>query len=93
MQKKTIEIKFCPQCKWLNRATWFSQELFNTFESDIESINLVPSGSGVFDIYCNDQLIFSRKESGGFVDVAIVKQRIRDLIDPDRSLGHIDNVK
>ena len=94
MQKKNyIEIKFCPKCKWLSRATWISQELLNTFESDLSSVTLVPSESGVFDITCNGNLIFSRKQENGFVDVAIIKQRIRDLIDPVRNLGHVDNVR
>ena len=94
MQKKHyIEIKFCPKCKWLSRATWISQELLSTFESDLSSVTLVPSESGVFDISCNQSLIFLRKEENGFIDVATVKQRIRDLIDPDRSLGHLDNVR
>ncbi len=56
-------------------------------------MTLVPSESGVFDITCNESLIFSRKQENGFVDVAIIKQRIRDLIDPDRNLGHVDNVR
>jgi len=94
MQKKYhIEIKFCPKCKWLSRATWISQELLSIFESDLSSVMLVPSESGVFDITCNQSLIFSRKVENGFIDVAIIKQRIRDLIDPDRSLGHVDNVR
>ena len=93
MQKKHyIEIKFYPKCKWLSRATWISQELLNTYESDLSSVTLVPSESGVFDIVCNQSLIFSRKQENGFIDIAIIKQRIRDLIDPDRNLGHIDNV-
>lgn len=94
MQKRHyIEIKFCPKCKWLSRATWISQELLSTFESDLSSITLVPSESGVFDITCNQSVIFSRKEENGFIDIAIIKQRIRDLIDPGRSLGHVDNVR
>jgi selenoprotein W-related protein len=94
MQKKHyIEIKFCPKCKWLSKATWISQELLSIFGSDLSSVTLVPSESGVFDITCNQSLIFSRKEENGFIDVAIIKQRIRDLIDPDRNLGHLDNVR
>ena len=93
MQKKNyIEIKFCPKCKWLFRATCISQELLSLHESDLSSVTLVPSESGVFDIVCNQSLIFSRKQENGFIYIAIIKQRIRDLIDPDRNLGHIDNV-
>ena len=93
MQKKNyIEIKFCPKCNWLSRATLISQELLSTYQSDLSSVTLVPSESGVFDIVCNQSLIFSRKQESSLIDIAIIKQRIRDLIDPDRNLGHIDNV-
>ena len=92
-KKHHIEIKFCPKCKWLSRASWISQELLGTFDSDLSSVTLVPSESGVFDISCSQSVVFSRKEENGFIDVAIIKQRIRDLIDPDRNLGHVDNVR
>ncbi len=62
MQKKHhIEIKFCPKCKWLSRASWISQELLSTFESDLSSVTLVPSESGVFDITCNQSLILKKR--------------------------------
>ena len=39
---------------------------------------------------CNDQLVFSRLEEGGFIEIKNIKKRIRDLIDPSRGLGHND---
>ena len=35
MEKPTIEIEYCTKCKWLNRASWVSQELLSTFNEDI----------------------------------------------------------
>lgn len=93
MQKNNVEIRFCPKCKWLFRATWISQELFSTFESDLDSIKLVQSDSGIFEVYCNKNIIFSRQVEKGFIDIAIIKQRLRDIIDPERDLGHTDNVR
>ena len=51
MQKNNLDIRLCPKCKWLFGATWISQELCN-FESDLESIKLVQSDPGVFEVYC-----------------------------------------
>jgi len=88
--ENTIKIYFCTKCGWLARAAWMAQEIINTFSSDISSLNLVPSDSGRFEIWCNDKLIFSRLEEGGFLEIKSIKIRIRDLIDPDRALRHND---
>jgi len=68
-----------------------AQELLQTFESDIARVSLVPGSGGIFDITLNDQLIYSRKKEGQFPELKVIKQRIRDVIDPTRSLGHSDN--
>lgn len=34
--------------------------------------------------------MWERKRDGGFPDVKQLKQMVRDRIDPDRDLGHID---
>lgn len=93
MQKNNLDIRLCPKCKWLFRATWISQELYNLLESDLESIKLVQSDSGVFEVYCKKNIIFSRHVEKVFIDIAIIKQRLRNLIDPERDLGHTDNVR
>lgn len=90
MQKPILEIEFCTQCRWLLRAAWLAQELLTTFESDLGSVNLVPGTGGVLDVRCNGQLIFSRKAAGRFPESKELKQMVRDLIDPDRPLGHSD---
>ena len=45
---------------------------------------------GKFEIFCDKQAIFLRHEEGKFIEIKEIKKRIRDLIDPERSLGHID---
>ncbi len=85
-----IEITYCTQCKWLLRAAWMAQELLTTFEGELGEVALVPGTGGVFDIKLDDQLIYSRKKEGRFPESKELKQLIRDLIAPDRSLGHSD---
>ena len=91
MTKHHIEIHYCIQCRWILRAAWMAQELLQTFESDIARVSLVPGSGGIFDITLNDQLIYSREQEGQFSELKVIKQRIRDVIVPSRSLGHSDN--
>jgi len=91
MSKVSIEIHYCPGCKWLLRASWMGQELLSSFEQDIEALSLHPSGKGVFQIFVEDELIWCRKRDEGFPDIKTLKQRVRDRCAPGRDLGHIDN--
>jgi selenoprotein W-related protein len=45
---------------------------------------------GVFQITCDDELIWEWKRDGGFPDVKILKQLVRDKVAPERDLGHTD---
>ena len=85
-----IEIKYCTQCHWLLRASWMAQELLTTFNTDIASLALVPGTGGIFEVRLNDVVIFSRKEAGRFPESKELKQLVRDVIDPERPLGHSD---
>jgi selenoprotein W-related protein len=72
------------------RASWMAQELLSTFVTDVESVTLVPQTDGIFHIYCDEALIWERKRDGGFPNVKELKRRVRDVIAPERDLGHID---
>lgn len=86
-----ITITYCTQCRWLLRAAWLAQELLTTFESEIGGVTLIPGTGGIFRVSIEDHLIWSRKEAGRFPEAKELKQRIRDLVAPERSLGHSEN--
>lgn len=88
-----VEILYCTQCNWLLRSAWMAQELLHTFSTDLGEVALQPGTGGVFEIRVDEQLIWSRETDGGFPDVKQLKSRVRDLIDPDRDLGHLDREK
>ncbi|RDC66371.1 SelT/SelW/SelH family protein [Adhaeribacter pallidiroseus] len=90
MPAPRLEINYCTQCRWLLRAAWLAQEVLTTFELEMGEVALVPGTGGVLDIRLNDELIFSRKEAGRFPEAKEVKQLIRDMIAPDKPLGHSD---
>lgn len=67
-----------------------AQELLSTFSDELGSVTLVPGTGGIFVITCDGNLIWDRKIDGGFPDAKILKQRVRNLVWPDRNLGHSD---
>lgn len=68
-----------------------AQELLTTFDGYLASVTLLPSDvSGQYRMYVNDQQIFDRKQYGGFPEIKEVKQMVRDIVAPEKSLGHAD---
>ena len=91
--KPTLSITYCTQCNWLLRSAWMASEVLSTFSLEMGSVTLVPGTGGIFEIHLDGELVWERKRDGGFPDVRQLKQLVRDRIDPDRDLGHIDGHK
>lgn len=72
------------------RAGWTAQELLVTFEDELGEVALVPGKGGVFEVRVDGATVYSRKAQGRFPELKELKQLIRDLVAPDRSLGHSD---
>ena len=85
-----LEIEYCTQCRWLLRAGWIAQELLTTFVDDLAEVALVPGKGGIFDVRLDGETIWTRTIEHRFPELPELKQRIRDRIDPERSLGHSD---
>jgi selenoprotein W-related protein len=91
MQKHSIVIEYCPKCNWLLRAAYMAQELLTTFEESLEAVTLKPSETnGKYTITASNNILFDRKKNGGFAEIKEIKQWVRDVIDPEKSLGHAD---
>ena len=88
--RPVITLAYCTQCNWLLRTAWMAQELLSTFGQDIASVTLIPATGGLFQITLDGEVIWDRKERGGFPDVKVLKQMVRDRVWPERDLGHID---
>ena len=42
------------------------------------------------EIAIDGDVVWDRRRDGGFPDVKTLKQLVRDRLDPERDLGHID---
>jgi len=89
-EKPRITILYCTQCNWLLRAAWMAQELLSTFSDSLGEVALIPGTGGNFEIRVGEVLIWERKRDGGFPGPKELKQRVRDVIEPGRDLGHTD---
>ncbi|NTS31045.1 SelT/SelW/SelH family protein [Phyllobacterium sp. BT25] len=88
--KPRITIRYCTQCNWLLRSAWMAQELLSTFGADLGEVALVPGTGGIFEIQVDGESIWERKRDGGFPEAKVLKQRVRDIVWPERDLGHSD---
>ena len=89
MTKPQVTIEYCPRCGWMLRAAYMAQELLLTFSDDLSGVLLRPSEvSGRYTIFCDDVIVFDRKEMGRFPEIKELKQLIRDQAAPGKSLGH-----
>lgn len=88
--KPEIAIRYCTRCNWLLRAGWIAQELLSSFSDEIESVSLHPDTGGIFEIRIGDLLIWERQRDGGFPQISELKRRVRDVVAPERDLGHHD---
>lgn len=92
IQKPTLTIRYCTGCQWMLRAAYYAQEILSTFSEQVEKVCLIPENEvgGTFQIHCGEQKLWDRVEDGGFPATKVLKQRIRDRIDPGKDLGHVD---
>ncbi|KAL6924550.1 hypothetical protein ACHAPO_003770 [Fusarium lateritium] len=95
-----VSIQFCTQCKWMLRAAYYAQELLSTFSTGLGEVALQPSTGGTFIVSITHQApgaetastktLWDRREDGGFPETKELKRRVRDVIEPERDLGHVD---
>lgn len=90
-----VSIEYCTGCRWGMRSAWMAQELLTTFQEELNSITIIPSrceDGGVFVVRLGDShVVWDRKLDGGFPEMKKLKQRVRDVITPEKDLGHSDS--
>jgi len=102
-----VAITYCTQCRWMLRAAYYAQELLSTFSTVIGEVALIPATGGIFTISLTYQtrvqerdenelevksvLLWDRKTEG-FPETKVLKQRVRDHLEPERDLGHSDTL-
>lgn len=81
-------------------ATGESADKMDESPSTLSAVTIIPRSNpetaGRFRVWlykageAEPHLIHDRKTEGGFAEMKVIKQRIREIIDPNRGLGHSD---
>lgn len=90
MTRHRVEIRYCTQCRWLLRAVWMAQEPLTTFEAELDEVALCPGHDGIFEVRADGARVWSRSEAGRFPDIPELKRAVRDVVAPEKPLGHSD---
>jgi selenoprotein W-related protein len=62
-----ISIEYCKPCSYQEKATKLAQEIQDQFGEHIKEVSISPNKSiGSFEIKINQDLVFSKKETGRF---------------------------
>lgn len=88
-----VAITYCTGCRWLLRASYYGQDLLTTFDSEINSLTLIPSRppakGGQFAVHVDgDAVLWDRFVQGRFPESKELKQLLRDKLNPSKDLGH-----
>ena len=57
-----------------------ASDILEEFENQIETITLLPSGGGAFEVAVDDTLVYSKKQTGRHTDYAEVGPLLRDAL-------------
>ncbi len=93
-QKPTITITYCPKCGWMLRSAYMAQELLHTFTEEVHGVLLCPAETGgEFTVKIDGKIVFDRKTEERFPEIKELKKLVRDIVSPQKDLGHTDKHK
>lgn len=65
----------------MQRATWTVAEILSEYQHDVESFELVMGGGGDFEFSIDGRAIYSKRETGEYPDIKVLKQAVVDAIE------------
>jgi selenoprotein W-related protein len=60
----------------LPKALGVAEALLARFKNDIASLELIPSGGGVFEFFVEGELVYSKKATGRHADPAFLVEEV-----------------
>ena len=61
-----LSIEYCNMWNYLPRAASLASSILKKYGTSVSALKLIPSSRGVFEIYNDKNLIFSKKDEGRF---------------------------
>lgn len=79
-----ISIEYCAVCHLTDRALNSAAVLLENFEPEIDSITLIPSDGGRFEITVNGNLIYSRLETRRHIEAPELTGLVKKYMEDER---------
>ncbi len=70
--KTKIKIKYCVPCGYLARA----EEFKSVLEEKGAEVELIDGDRGIFDVWVNDELTFSKHTEGRFPEIEEIVEKL-----------------
>jgi selenoprotein W-related protein len=65
----------------MQRAVWTAAEILSEYQHDVEAFDLVMGSGGDFEFSIDDELIYSKRETGEYPDIKVLKQGVVDALE------------
>ena len=75
-----ISIKYCTQWNHLPRVVTLLTNILSEHKTKISNVEIIPGIDGIFDVYLNDEIIFSRKKEDRMPNELEIENIISDNI-------------
>ena len=75
-----ISIKYCTVWNHLSRVVTLVESVLNKHKTTISNLNIIPSTGGVFDIFINNKLVFSKDIEKRFPEEQEIEKIIKNLL-------------
>ncbi|WP_292000542.1 SelT/SelW/SelH family protein [Caldivirga sp.] len=76
----SVRVVYCRPCGYLDRAIKLAKDVLSELGYAGVMVTLVPGSNGVFDVYVDDKLVFSRHEEKRFPEsseiIGIIKATV-----------------
>ena len=61
-----IRIEYCTSWNYKPKAASLAEALESKYGGQVKKVNLIPSSGGAFEVFVNDELLYSKLETGKF---------------------------
>ena len=65
----------------MQRAVWTAAELLGGFQEHVEAFDLEMGGSGDFELSIDGELVYSKRATGEYPDLKVLKLAVADAVD------------
>ena len=65
----------------MQRATWTAAEILSDYQHDVDAFELQMGDGGDFEFTIDDQLIYSKRDTGEYPDIKVLKQAVVDALE------------